>query len=79
MNQPETRFSAGFVSASIWNNKRVFDGKEVDTKSVTFQKRYKDKDGQWKTSSSLDQRDIADAMVVLGKTYEHLKLKVTTP
>lgn len=79
MSQPEQRFSAGGISASVWRNEHQIDGRPVEFRSVTFQKRYKDKDGEWKTSQSLKDRDLPNAMVVLAKAYEYIKLKVSTP
>jgi len=80
MNQPETRFLAGGVSASVWTNKRTDkDGNPIETQSVTFQKRYKDENGEWKSTASLRDRDLPNAMVVLAKAYEYMKLKISTP
>ena len=77
MSHPEQKFSAGAVSASVWANENTVDGKVIKNQSVTFQKRYKDADGQWKSSSSLMDRDLPNAMVVLAKAYEFMKLRVS--
>ncbi len=77
MSHPEQKFSAGAVSASVWANENTVDGKVIKNHSVTFQKRYKDTDGQWKSSSSLMDRDLPNAMVVLAKAYEFMKLRVS--
>ena len=75
-NIPEKRFSAGAVSATVWQNQgKDRDGKDVEYRSVTFQRRYQDKDGNWQTASSLRINDLPRASVVLQKTYEYLVLK----
>lgn len=79
MTQPEQKFQAGGISASVWKNEATFDGKQVATHSVTLQKRYKDKSGEWKNSNSLSERDLPNAVVVLTKAYEHLKLRTSSP
>ena len=60
-NMPEKRFSTGEMSATIWNNVIEKDGKTMNFKTVSFQKRYKDKDGQWKESKSLKPADLPKA------------------
>ena len=44
-------------------------------KKVAIQKRYKDKDDEWKSTHSLDQKDIQKMMLVLSKAYEYLILR----
>lgn len=74
-NMPEKRFSAGGISATVWSN--VGEGKNgaVSFRTVSFQRTYKDKEGNWKTSSSLRIHDLPKAQVVLQKAYEYLVLK----
>ena len=72
---PEKKFSAGAVSASVWANAREVDGQSKEIMSVQFQKRYKDPEGNWKTTNSLNERDLPKALVVLGKAFEYLSLK----
>ena len=73
---PEKRFSTGAISATIWNN----DGKGRDGQAVTYNtikldRRYKDKDDNWQSTSSLRLHDLPKAALVLQKSYEHLVLK----
>lgn len=75
--QPEKKFSAGPISASVWANTANVNGEEKSIPSVQFQKRYQDKDGNWKNTSSLSTRDLPKAMIVLGKAFEYLSLKET--
>lgn len=77
--KPEQKFQAGGISASVWKNENIVNGEPRTMHSVTLQKRYKDKSGEWKTSTSFNDRDLPNAVVVLTKAYEHLKLRTTTP
>ena len=74
-NKPEKRFAAGAVSATIWKNERVFDGKETEFLSVTLQRSYKDKEGNWKHTGNLRLNDLPKATLVLHKAYEYLVTK----
>ena len=71
-NTPQKKFRAGTVSATIWKNKSQ-EGNEFS--SVSFEKGYKDKAGEWKSTNQLGVSDLPKAMVVLGKAYEFLALK----
>ncbi len=71
--RPEQSFRAGAISASVWVNTTKEGDKEYRT--VTFERRYQDKDGQWKSASSLRLNDLPRAAVVLAKAYEYLVLK----
>ena len=73
MPKPEKRFQAGGIEASIFENEIQQNGKTVKIKKVAFQKRYKSSQG-WKTTYSLDSKDIPKAILVLSKAYEFLVL-----
>ena len=76
-NIAQKRFSTGAINATIWTNKALKEGKEVTFSTVSFGRRYQDKDGSWKTTSSLRTADLPKAVVVLNKAYEYLTLKKT--
>ncbi len=76
--QPEKKFSTGSVSATIWQNKgKSKTGEEISFRTVSFQRRYTDKEGNWKTTSTLRINDLPRASLVLQKAYEYLVLKGT--
>jgi hypothetical protein len=52
----------------------VAGGKPIKVKKVSFQKRYKDSDGEWKNTYSLDVNDIPKAILALSKAYEYIVL-----
>lgn len=72
MNKPEKKFRAGPISATIWKNNGQTDGRAVEFHTITLGRVYKDKDGNWKNSSSLRISDLPRAALVLNKAYEHL-------
>ncbi len=76
MTQPEKKFSAGAVIATVWQNQGTTkEGQAVGYKTVSLQRRYKDKDGNWKNASSFRITDLPKAALVLQKAYEFSVLK----
>jgi len=74
-NLPEKKFRAGSITATVWKNQtKDSDGNQVTYRNVTFAKRYRDDDGRWKNTSSLQTNDIPKAVLVLQKAYEYLAL-----
>ena len=71
MTKPIQKFRAGAVQASVWNN-TAKNGNEF--KTISFERRYKDKDGNWQSAQSLNLRDLPNAMVVFGRVYEEFVL-----
>ncbi len=72
VNRPLKKFRAGPVVATVWNN-HAKDG-EGEYKTVSFERGYKDKDGAWKTTSTLRVHDLPRASLVLRKAYEFIAL-----
>lgn len=70
-NKPLCKFSAGQVTAAVWENKIPGkDGSEVEILKATVQRRYKDKDGNWKSSGSFSRNEIPLAIFCLGKAFQ---------
>ena len=75
MGYPEKKFRCGGCEAAIFENDVIKDGNNFTIKKVTFQKRYKIEDGDWKSTNSLDVNDIPKAVMVLNKAFEYIALK----
>ncbi|MBN2059245.1 MAG: hypothetical protein JW882_02405 [Deltaproteobacteria bacterium] len=75
MAQPIKKFKCGSCEVSIFENSTLKDGKKVKTKKASFQKRYKDAEGEWKSTTSLDANDIPKAELVLNEAYKFLVLE----
>jgi hypothetical protein len=75
MAQPEKRFKCGACEVSIFDNIiTTKDGREVNVKKVSFQRRYKNSDGEWKTTQSLDVNDIPKTRLALYEAYKYIVL-----
>ena len=75
-NQPEKKFRAGAVSATVWNNPGTgSNGQSIAYKTVNLDRTYKDKDGEWQRANSLRLNDIPKAIVALETAYEFLVVK----
>ncbi len=76
---PEKKFRAGAIAATIWQNEgHRKDGTVASFNTISFERGYKDKEGNWKSTSSLRVSDIPRAVVVLNKAYEYLVMKHNT-
>ena len=72
MAAPVKKFRVGAVSCAVWQN----DGKDGSKFfSVTMERRYKDKEGNWKSTNSLGVNDLPKAVLVLQKAFEFALLK----
>jgi hypothetical protein len=74
MVKPEKNYRYGTINVAVFENEIVSGGKTMKLKKVSFQKRYKDSDGEWKNTNSLDVNDIPKAILALSKAYESLVL-----
>ncbi len=73
---PEKKFKAGSVTATIWKNKGTSSsGEETEFFTISFDRVFKDKSGDWKHTNSLRQSDLPKAILVLSKAYEYLALQ----
>lgn len=77
VNTPEKKISTGAISATIWKNNGMNkkSGEPVEFRTITLQRRYKDKEGNWQSSGSLRVGDLPKATLVLQKAYEYLVLR----
>ncbi|MBD3183364.1 hypothetical protein GF312_13790 [Candidatus Poribacteria bacterium] len=75
-NHPEKKFVAGGIAVTIWKNTGKDESKSYH--SIVLEKRYKDKEGNWKSTNSLNSNDLPKARLVLAKAYEYLMLKDNT-
>ncbi len=74
-NQPEKKFSTGAISATVWKNNGVDkDGKPFESHSVSLQRRYKDKTGQWQSTDSMRINDLPKVALVAAEAYRYLVL-----
>jgi hypothetical protein len=67
---PVKKFGAGSVSCALWENDAVVNGNKVQILKATIERRYRDKDGQWKSSGSFSRNEIPLAIYCLQKAFE---------
>ncbi len=79
-NMPVKNFRAGAVCAAVWNNATKAVEEREQSYSTTYntislERSYKDKTGQWKSTNVLRINDLPKAMLVLNKAYEFLLME----
>ena len=72
MASPEITFRHGSCSASVFINEYQRGEQSFTVRTVSFQRRYRGKEGEWQNTSSLQVNDIPKAVLVLNKAYEYL-------
>ena len=78
-NQPEKKFSTGAINATVWKNTgKSKTGEEVEFRTITLQRAYKDKNDEWQHTNSMRVNDLPKAALVLNKAYEYLVLRNTS-
>ena len=75
MAKPEKTFRQGCVSVSIFENEMNVNGSNVVRMNAVPQKSYKDKDGNWKHTTSFGVNEIPKLIVSLSKAYDFLTSK----
>lgn len=70
MVQPLAKFRASHgVSAAIWENNAKVNGKITTMLKATVERRYKDSNGDWKSSGSFGKNEIPMAILVLCQAF----------
>jgi len=79
-NQPEKKFRAGAISATVWQNQGQSKktGEAVAFRTISIDRCYKDKNDQWQNTNYLRINDLPRAALVLTKAYEYLVMKGAT-
>ena len=68
---PLKKFSAGSISCALWENEvTTANGRKVPMLKATIERRYKDRDGTWKSSGSFSRNEIPLAIHCLNKAFE---------
>ena len=75
-NIPEKKFSTGALTATVWENQgKNKEGLDVNFRTVSLQRRYMEKNGEWQSTNTLRINDLPKASLVLQKAYEYLVMK----
>lgn len=76
---PERKIRAGALSASIWRNQGTKDGQVSTYYTVSIERSFKGRDGEWKHTDSLRQDDLPKAALLLQEAYRWLLMEARTP
>jgi hypothetical protein len=65
----------GGLKAAIFVNEHEKDGQNFTKKRISLQKIYRDKEGMFKTTTSLEINDLPKAILVLQKAFDYLTVR----
>ena len=68
--QPIVRFRAGRISCAVFENEVEANGAMQPMLKATVARRYKDKDGNWKSSTSFSPNDIPVVVYCLTRAFD---------
>jgi hypothetical protein len=66
---PIKKYSAGSISCALWENEAQVNGRSVGILRATVERRYKDKDGSWKSSGSFSRNEIPLVVFCLVRAF----------
>jgi hypothetical protein len=73
-NIPKQKFKAGAIVATVWGNETLKDNEVVNYNTISLDRIYKDKAGEWKNTNSFRVSDLPKVALVMNKAYEFLTL-----
>ncbi len=69
---PVARIKVGQVSAAVWENLVQTRSGSVKMLKASVQRRYKDKNGEWQSTTSFGRNEIPLAIHCLQKAFEKI-------
>jgi len=70
------KFKAGAVIADVWANEmKDRQDNKFSVYTIAFERNYKDRDGNWKSTNSMRVNDIPKLRLVAQEAYEYLVRK----
>ncbi|MFT4297958.1 MAG: hypothetical protein ACMXX5_02090 [Candidatus Woesearchaeota archaeon] len=72
---PEKKFRAGTISATVWENSIEKDGEKSSYNTVSLERAYKDKAGNWQSANSFRPNDLPRLSLVAQKAFEYIVCK----
>jgi hypothetical protein len=67
--KPVVKFRAGAVACALWENSISVEGQTRHILKATVERRYRDPDGTWKSTSSFSRNEVPLVLYVLSKAY----------
>jgi hypothetical protein len=74
--RPALKKKAGAISVACWENEgKGMDGQPTTYISLSIQRTYNDKEGQWQHATNYRVSDIPKIQLCLDEVYKHYTLK----
>ncbi len=73
--RPVAKYGAGGVSIAIWKHPQQAGGRSWDTFSCQIQNRYRDEDGNWKSSESFNASNLEDLLFVIHRALQFMRVR----
>jgi hypothetical protein len=70
--KPVHKIRAGQVSCALWENEITVSGRKIKVLKASVERRYKDSDGEWKSSGSFGRNEIPLVVYCLQKAFDHI-------
>ena len=70
--KPLAKVRAGTVSCALWENDINVNGIAKTVLKASIERRYKDKDGDWKSSTSFSRNEIPLAIFCLARAFDKI-------
>ena len=70
--EPLARFRAGQITCALWQNEINVNGIATTILKASVNRRYKGRNGKWKSSQSFSRNEIPLAIDVLQKALERM-------
>jgi hypothetical protein len=75
MAGPVKKFQAGGISCSLWENEIQMNGEAKAVLKATVERRYKDRNGEWKSSNSYSRNEIPLVIHALEQAFSYMLQK----
>ena len=69
MTRPLMRFKAGAIECAVWENSTTQDGRPAPLLKATIERRYRDRNGRWQSTTSFTRNEIALARHLLQQAF----------
>ena len=70
--KPIAKIRAGTVACALWENGINVNSTTKTVLKASIQRRYKDRDGEWRSSTSFSRNEIPLAVFCLQKAFEKI-------
>ena len=70
--RPLAKIRAGSVSCALWENQINVNGTPKTVLEASIERRYKDRDGNWQSSTSFSRNEIPMAVFCLARAFDKI-------